>query len=107
MEQPFDDPVYCQRIVEQVILSIKVGIVVTEAIMPRINIDPPCLPNDLRQVQERLPMSSTVTYLIYSWIWTTPGPPYSWMSAKGQTNPISSGGNKRVPLYFALEMPPC
>ena len=52
-------------------------------------------------------MSSTVTYLIYSWIWTAPGPPYSRTSAKGQTNPISSGGNKRVPLHFALEMPPC
>ena len=52
-------------------------------------------------------MSSTVTYLIYSWIWTTPGPPYSRTSAEGQTNPVSSGGHKSVPHHFALEMLPC
>ena len=52
-------------------------------------------------------MSSTITYLIYSWIWTAPGPPYSRTSAKGQTNPISPHGDEGVPLHFALEMLPC
>ena len=52
-------------------------------------------------------MSSTVTYLIYSWVWTAPGPPYSRTSAKGQTNPIAPCGHKSVTLHFTLETPPC
>ena len=48
-EQPLDDPINGQRVVEQVILLVKVGVVVTKAITPRIYVDPPCLPNNLRQ----------------------------------------------------------
>ena len=55
-EQPLDDPINGQCVVKQVILNIEVRVVVTEAITPRIYINPPCLPYNLRQ-------ASVVRYL--------------------------------------------